>query len=634
MRLSLQQILTPTILDSFENISEISGPCTLELTDGTVTLPVRHAIVHLIFWRSLIEFGIPICKRHIVFGEGEICSDDVICKFQSMAYKEILEAHPNRENEILHRLFIVINEDDQFIQNKLSAWHSSIDIFQLAKLTVEPKVKKIIDVDIRPEFGTDVIERMITDANKEFCGLISTRGALQNNVLLPFMESSLLNKNQLMQVFIALGVRTDINDMVVLYPISASIMNGMTDIKQYVIEALASKKSHFYNRVAVRDSQYFSRKQHLLTSIIKNIYPGNCGTKVTVPFKVDSKNYKYLVGKYILNDDGSETILTDENLPSYIDTTIKMFSPATCKYTDGYCEHCGGLMSKYLPKELNVGILSATIVVKDITQLILSSKHFVKTDSIIFKVPPEGAPYLTRKNNEIYWRKDIQKYLQDVTLGFLLRDVWHLHDLTLIKQGDEITEEKFSHPSYMVIKKEGEDDIEIPLATDKSTPHLSAEMLLHMKRVLKQIKTDETMMWIPLRGISPSVPLFRSVVANNSMMAYMKEAASFLQTGIDRYTSFTQALEDFTRIVYSKVGVNIIHIETMLKAYLVKSALDYGVPVVEDPEHVLFQTNPRKIKNYSVSGELAFQCLMQYLSYPGTFTIPRYPGVFDKFFAI
>ena len=633
MKLSLQQISDPSTIKNFKDIGNISGPCTLELSDGTVTMPIRHAIVHLIFWRNFTTFGIPIRKDHVVFTEG-ICSDATISQFQSIAYKEIRKLYPDRENEICYRLFLTINEYNKFILTYLSEWHSSLDAYQLAKLVTQKKVKDIIDVKIAPELGTDVIEKTISQANKEFCDLIGTRGALEHNVLLPFMESSLLNKNQLMQMFIALGVRTDINDMVVLFPVQSSIMHGMQNINEYVVEALASKKSHFYNFVAVRDSQYFSRKQHLLTSIIEHIYPGNCGTTVTVPFKVTSQNYKYLVGKNILNDDGTETMLTDEILPSYIDQTIHMFSPGTCKYTDGYCEHCGGLMSQYIPKELNVGITSATIVVKDITQLILSSKHFVKTNSIIYKVPSEGSPYLQRKNNEIYWRKEILKDLDNVTLGFLLKDVCPLHDLTLLHAGEEINEEKFSHLSYMVIRRPCLDDIEIPLMTDKTTPNLSSEMLLHMKKMLSKIKQDESMMWVPLKGIDKKVPVFRSVVANNSMMAYMKEAASFLQTGIDKYTSYSTALADFTDIVYSKVGVNIIHIETMLKAYLVTSSLDYAVPVVSDPDHVLFQTNPRKIKNYSVSGELAFQCLMQYLSYPGTFIIPRYPGVFDKFFAI
>ena len=633
MKLSLSQISNPDVVKSLGDVSNISGPCTLELADGEVTLPIRHAIVHLIFWRNYHEFGIPIKKENVIFTEG-ICSNATISKFQSAAYKDLRTAYPDKEKEICLRLFKTINEYNQFIMENLTEWHSSIDIFQLTKLMMEPEVKKIIDVDIKPEMGTDVIEKTIATANNEFCSLISKRGALKNNVLLPFMESSLLNRNQLMQMFIALGVRTDINDMVVLYPISHSVMQGMQDILEYVVESLASKKSHFYNFVAVRDSQYFSRKQHLLTSVIQRIYPGNCGTTVTIPFKVNEHNYKFLVGKYIKDKNDGELMLTEENLSAFIGETVQLYSPGGCLYTDGYCEHCGGLMARYLSNERNVGILSATIVVKDITQLILSSKHFVKTLSIIYKVPMEGLPYFIRRNNEIFWKKDLQKELDGVTLGFLLKDVSPLHDLTLLNDESDINEERFSHPTYMVIRKEGIDDIEIPLMTEKTTPHLSSEMLLFMRDHLKKIKVDESMMWIPLKGIDGALPIFRSVVANNSMMAYMKEVASFLQTGIDRYVSYSQALADFTDLVYSKVGVNILHIETMLKAYLVTSQFNYDVPVVYDPENVIFQTNPRIVKNRTVSGELAFQCLMQYLSYPGTFTIPRSTGVFDPFFAI
>lgn len=634
MRLSLQQISAPDILDSFDDISNISGPCTLELADGEITMPIRHAIVHLIFWRNFHQFGVPIRKDHVWFTSG-VCSDETISIMQSAAYRELVEMYPERRNEITLRMFYTVNEYNQFILANLAEWHSSIDLFQLAELMEQPEIKKITDFDIRPEMGTDVIEKLVADANKELCNLISKRGKLKSNVLLPYMESGMLNTNQLMQLMISLGVRTDINDMVVLYPIATSYIKGLRDIRDYVVDSLASKKSHFYNSVAVRDSQYFSRKQHLLTSVITRVYPGNCGTTTTVPFTVTLENYKFLVGKIVKGEDGNEYMLDKNNLPEHIGKRVDMFSPGTCLHTDGYCEHCGGLMSKYLPKELNVGILSATIVVKDITQLILSSKHFSKTNSIVYKIPEDGLQLFSRKNNEIYWRKEMRDILSKATIGFLLRDVCPINDLTLLSEDDtSINEEKFSSPTYMVLKIDGADDIELPLTVNNATPFLSSEMLFYMKERIVDIVQDETMVWIPMDKFNINLSMFRSVVANNSMMAYMKKAASFLQTDIGRYTSFTDALEDFSTIIYSKVGVHIIHIETMLKAYMVTSQLNYDVPVVRDPGNVRFQINPRIVKNRTVSGELAFQCFMQYISYPGTFTIPRSPGIFDAFFSI
>lgn len=635
MRLSLSQISDPNLLSQFKDIANISGPCELELTDGTVTLPIRHAIVHLIYWQNLIAFNLPIKKKHVVFDSG-VCSQETISKFQTICFNDIIAKYPDKETEIVKRLFDTINLNNQFILTNLTEYHSSLDIFGLSHLMRDEQIKQTTNVKLDPLMGTDVIERTISEANEEFCQLIGKRGLVKNNVLLPFMEAKLLNKNQLMQMFIALGVRTDINDMVVTYPITASVFEGMNNSWQYVVESLSSKKAKFYNVIAVRDSQYLNRKQQLLSFVIERIYKGSCGTNTTMTYHITPTNYKHLAGKIIKNDDGTETILTKETLPQYINKTVHMFSPITCKYTDGYCEHCGGMLTKFLPKELNKGIMSSTIVIKDITQLILSSKHFVKTNSIIYKIPTEGVPYFRRNNNEIYWRKNIAKELDKITLGFFIRDICPINDLTLMDFNSDINEEKFSHLTYMVIRKEGIDDIEIPLVSiaDKTTPHLSVEMLSHMKNNINDVKQDDLMMWIPLKGMSGDVPIFRSVIANNSMMLYMKEAAGFLQTNINKYTSANQALKDFTDIVYSKVSMNILHIETMLKAYLVTSQFNYDIPVVTDPDNVLFQTNPRIVKNRTVSGELAFQCLMQYFSYPGTFVIPRSPCIFDPFFAI
>lgn len=635
MRLNLSQISNPNLLKTFNNIANISGPITLELSDGEITMPIRHAIVHFIYWQNLIAFNLPIKLRHVAFTSG-VCSQEIISKLQTLCFNDMIDAYPDKETEIVKRLFDTVDFNNQFILTHLTEYHSSLDIFKLSRMMDDERIKKLINVKLEPLMGTDVIEKTVASTNEDFCDLISKRDELQFNPLLPFMEAKLLNKNQLMQMFIALGVRTDINDMIVTYPITVSVFEGMKNIWQYVVESLSSKKSKFYNSIAVSNSQYVNRKQQLLLFVIEQIYKGSCGTDVTIEYQVTTENYKHLSGKIIRNEDGTDTILTKDILPQYIGKTIHMYSPITCRYTDGYCERCGGLLTKFLSKELNKGMLSATIVIKDITQLILSSKHFVKTNSIIYKIPAEGAPYFRRSNNEIYWKKNLAKELDKITLGFFIRDMCPINDLTLMDFTSEFNEKKYSHLTYMVIRKEGIDDIEIPLVsnTDLSVPHLSAEMLAHMKEHLNEIKQDDMMNWIPLKGISIDVPIFRSVVVNNSMMLYMKEAAKFLQTDISRYTSANEALKDFSDIVYSKVSMNILHIETMIKAYLVSSQFNYDIPIVTDPNNVLFQTNPRIVKNRTVSGELAFQCLMQYFSYPGTFIIPRTPGMFDKFFAI
>lgn len=635
MRLSLSQISNPNLIYQFKDIENISGPVTLELADGEITMPIRHAIIHFIYWRNLIFFNLPIKLRHVIFTSG-ICSLDIISKLQTVCFNDMIDAYPDKETEIVQCLFDTINFNNKFILKNLTKYHGALDIFEMSRMMRNEKVKEVVNVKLDPLFGTDVIEKTIAQANEEFCSLLEKRGSLTHNPLIPFMEAKLLNKNQLMQIFIALGVRTDVNDMIVTYPVTTSVFEGMKNIWQYAVESLSSKKSKFYNAVAVRTSQYVNRKQQLSQFVIERIYKGSCGTDVTVTFHITPINYKHLEGKIIKNEDGSETILTNDILPDYIGKTVQMYSPITCRYTDGYCEKCGGMLTRFLPKELNKGILSSSIVIKDITQLILSSKHFNKTNSVIYKIPNEGAPYFRRNTNEIYWRKNIAKDLDKITLGFFIKDMCPINDITLMNFDSDINEEKFSRLTFMIIRKEGVKDIEIPLVSidDRITPHLSVEMLSHMKKHFNEIVQDDIMNWIPLKGISENVPLFRSLVSNSSMMSYMKEASKFLQTNINRYTSVNQALNDFAEIVYSKVGMNILHIEVVLKAYLVSSQFNYDIPVVTDPDNVIFQTNPRIVKNRTVSGELAFQCLMQYLSYPGTFIIPRSPGIFDKFFAI
>ena len=352
MRLSLSQISNPNLIYQFKDIENISGPVTLELTDGEITIPIRHAIIHFIYWRNLIFFNLPIKLRHVIFTSG-ICSLDIISKLQTVCFNDMIDAYPDKETEIVQCLFDTINFNNKFILKNLTKYHSSLDIFEMSRMMRDEKVKEVVNVKLDPLFGTDVIEKTIAQANEEFCSLLEKRGSLTHNPLIPFMEAKLLNKNQLMQIFIALGVRTDVNDMIVTYPVTTSVFEGMKNIWQYAVESLSSKKSKFYNAVAVRTSQYVNRKQQLSQFVIERIYKGSCGTDVTVTFHITPINYKHLEGKIIKNEDGSEIILTNDILPDYIGKTVQMYSPITCRYTDGYCEKCGGMLTRFLPKELN-----------------------------------------------------------------------------------------------------------------------------------------------------------------------------------------------------------------------------------------------------------------------------------------
>jgi len=636
MRLNLSQISNPHILENFKSqgisIGDISGPVTLELADGEITLPIRHAIVHFIFWRNFHEFNIPIRLEHVMFTSG-VCSKSIISKLQSQAYKELIILYPEKEDLIIDRIWRTINEYNQFILIELREWHSSLDILSLVKMMNESKVKEICNVDIiTPELGTDVIESLVANKNSQLIEVLAKRGSLKHNILLDYLESQLLNVNQLQQMFISLGVRTDVDDMIVLYPIKSCVMQGLQNVCEYVVESLSAKKSLFYNHVAVKNSQYFSRKQSLATSAIRHIYPGNCGSTLTIPFTITTKNHRNIIGVNILDEDGIHKTLTGSNITKYIDKTVNIFSPLTCRYTDGVCEHCGGLLTKYIPNKLTIGVMSSILVLSQVTQLILSSKHFVKTKSIIYKLSTEASAYLIKKNNEIYWKKEIWKVFDDLKIGIMLKDMKHLSDLNLISEDSNTTEERFSRISTLVLKINNEEDIILPLTVEKGVPHFSMEMLYFMKNILKDIATDESMYWIPLKGFNHNEPIFRTIVANDSMMDYVKRASAFLQVDIEKYTNLQNLLHDFSDIIYSKVNVNILHLAIMLKAYLVSSKYDYRVPIVKDINDIKLTTNPKCLKFRSESIQMSFQQIVQHLSSPGTYLIPTSPSIMDRFF--
>lgn len=78
----------------------------------------------------------------------------------------------------------------------------------------------------------------------------------------------------------------------------------------------------------------------------------DCGTKLGIPRYIDEINAKGFVGFWVQEAKGS-TLLTEENIKSFIGKTVIMRSPLFCKtgFT-GYCELCMGLKNSQNPTGL------------------------------------------------------------------------------------------------------------------------------------------------------------------------------------------------------------------------------------------------------------------------------------------
>ena len=142
------------------------------------------------------------------------------------------------------------------------------------------------------------------------------------------------------------------------------------------------------------------------------------------------------------------------------------------------------------------------------------------------------------------------------------------------------------------------------------------------------------MFCIPMKGCK-HLPIFRSTIANDSMMGFVNHVTKFLENGIlTKYKDYGAALQAFSSLIYDKVSVNIVKLEILLKAHLITGQGNFSIPVVEDPHNVTFVKTVNGVQNRTLSGMLALQGLKKQLASPYIYTQVRDTGPFDKFFGI
>lgn len=110
-------------------------------------------------------------------------------------------------------------------------------------------------------------------------------------------------------------------------------------------DVLANKAmtSSYSRAVATQDGGTMTK---YLSVAMQNVRLGpkdsDCGTKGFIYCKIDKNRWKFILYDYMIEDDGSLTLLTPDLKSKLMGKTIKLRTPLYCKNKDYYCNHCAG----------------------------------------------------------------------------------------------------------------------------------------------------------------------------------------------------------------------------------------------------------------------------------------------------
>lgn len=634
IRLSFEQYSVPYFVDEAMHQNQIFGRFEFVFQDQvTVKIPKRLGLLNILFWEPLMYFGIQPTVDDLF--NIKYFTGKEISNIHSRIYERLITTLPDISHiALLEQIWFNINRLSQFIQLFCAEHLPSMDVLGLSRMMADPRVKHLAEAKSDPKNGTDVAEVQQKSRKRELIELINTPGAVDDNILLPYMRAKTLKENQIPQALLAYGCRSDVDDTMRKWVINESSLSGLKNTRDFATETLSAKKAIYFSRNMVRRSQYWGRKVRLANSLQRYLYPGHCGSTTTIPFIIQ-EDWKINYLHRAVMDGQCRVYLTKNNIEKYSNTPIRLISPFGCRHTNGICEACAGYgkgrLIKYMPPNAHIGLLAGAMLTSEVSQLILSTKHLTNTSSKLYNLPELAQRYFTRDGESIYWHSQLKKQFKHLSIRIPTDCINPITDLNMEQLP---TSETFSRLAYIELLRDDKLVDVIHLEAEMFIPYFSEDALVYIRSIYNQLQADDDNIIIPLHGFDVTKPMLKYIVLNDDMFSYTKRVDGFLQSDLSNYTSVRSAISDFATLVYSKATLNSFYLELVLRSFLVESPDLIRVPIITDPERVSFQTLESVINGSSVSGKLAFERLGAWLQQPSTSLHPKPQGLFSMYFGL
>jgi hypothetical protein len=608
------------------------GRIDVEFDDEVViNMKKRRATFHMFFWRILKKWNLPITS--VYFHEEEHVDMDVVNELNSKILQEILNQPRPSIQKFKEDVWYLLNELMNFIMENCQTNHSGIDIVSICELANTPEVKQITTDKVLGKRNSVKEAEIALKTNFEKLGEVIATLDVPCNTLKSLLNLRLINRVQIAHIFYQIGFRTDITDRIIPYSISTGYLDGLESLEDMVFESLSAKKSIFYNKMSIPESQYNNRTQHLLSAALPKLYAGDCGSTLTIPITITPENkMDFVFNNIVVN--GRLMLLTKDNIDNYIGKVVNKRSPMLCRHTDGVCETCGGRLISTINPSKHIGIIAAIKVTNKVVQKILSSKHFQTTNIMEYSIPKDLKKVLLLKQQHIFFRHMVHNKLKKAVLGIPTNNTLNVINMDTVNEKvlSKLTEAQFGRITQLIIRGKTQPLTDlIDLEVDGKCPLFCKEFISYIRSKASEIETKDEFMWIPLNDFDFKKPVFKVLIENDSMIRFVHNYSAFLNNSIAKYTNIKDVFDDFYDIVTKQVNINTAYLEMILRGYMITDEFDTRIPIVTDIDDVRFAKMADLVTVRSIGATLAYEKLHLTLIDPTTYLRPRPESMFDKF---
>lgn len=590
-------------------IPKLSDKLILTFPDkSTVTLPARMAKVTHPFLKGHRLFNI-VPSLEMFLDDKEWFTPGKARQLVNRAIKEILAKETQLLASDLGGLALEIATDVINASLDRIEYCTTIDPEDYHQIENDAEIQRVKREAIR------LVEETVSGAER-YRQIVHVHNTLESrlkegyadefhyNMLSILISCGALKLPQLKQAILR-GYVTDINSEFGVNPIMAGIYTGLRTPYEAYMESLSGAKASFFTKQPVQDTEYTNRQMQLIGGYLKNLHPGDCGSKITYRWIIkDKRELSRFEGKNMVCKDGSLHEITEDDT-HLIGQAVNVRHPAGCIHPDkvGICTTCVGGVSRSIPYNVMTGVGLITELFAQITQKVISVKHddtstvgktfpIPETLKGIIKVAPDGRTITP----------DTRKGKRGLNLALASSEVSHLDEIELFDNLDDLNPNRISNIDDIIIwwydKEFGEVYESLRVSNGKTKGKLSREFLQFLK-MNPSIRTTTkigktTVVNIDFDNIPMDMPVINLPFKHTSMLDIHRKVDLFFLSSAEKdkeegkewkydpntdpflinQTSFAGAIHAFNDLIEDKFTINQAVLECSIYPFTVRSKAD------------------------------------------------------------
>lgn len=474
--------------------------------------------------------------------------------------------------------------------------------------------------------------------------------SLFNNPISKAVRSGIASMGQVLQCVGPRGFISDTDSLYFPRPVMRSFAEGFRSFYESFVESRHAAMAHAQAKDPLEQTEYFNRRLQLICQSLRNLHTGDCGSQEYLYWTVRDKevdmrgntvrkaDLPLLEGKYFLNGSGGLSCIGEKD-QHLVGQTLKIRSVMHCACPDPYgvCSTCFGLMSDSIldPLTGNLGQTNCTSMTEVVSQLVLSTKHFVgSAESDPLVLDDFSAQYLTVGLDSSSYRLNPDAVLKGKHVRLVIpsacaanfTDILEVKDVTMLSSITRVSE----MPDIGIMEGDGIKYELTPhkVSVDRRLASMTYPFLAHIKKN-GWVLNEKGNYVIDMTGWDYSLPILTLPQKRYNMSDHSAEIADILESSMkriadrDKEEAVDPTLEKLFDHVNERLNVNLAVLEVVLYGGMIVSASgeDYSFPKVGTSRSLGVMESTIDMR--SMAAKFAYEHQLRSITTPRNYTTPN-----------